>query len=859
MKPMRWLSASILIGLVATSTAMAGELLISLDNVQFSHNSLGSYRALVGGVSADGLTLAVTQYDDGGALEGVLWRDAQNPISMTDSSNGLALREALGISGDGHTTVGLTYPGFLIFPEGAIWRDSGQLIPMGFLPSDDGDRYSYANAASFDGRVVVGSSATSNQSGSGEVATIWTQDSGLQPLPIDPNQSAWGSLAWDVSKDGGVVVGSYGGRAFVWDAIQGTTLLGTGVGTDEWARTARVVSQDGTTVAGEGRFDQNASAFVWRASTGLEVIRPDESHGTPYILPLAISAKGDVIVGGFYGGTHGYGEHAFLWTRRQGFRTLRMALEDLGVNTAEWYRLEQAWAISADGTKVIGTGLRQGDVRETFVATLEPVTTGVGLCELNEPGCIPVELVAQTGLSPPLPPQYAASPTRYTQFRDSPKINEKGELAFGAYTDSYPWVVVGPDLYGKPVVRATGWTPAPGVGDGTAVFSYPSIQTNHMLDPILNDAGDLVFMVETTGGGIPSVNEVGLWLSRRGAAEPEIVTQTGTHPPSAPDGIPEVFCPNFQIDRRGRTSLMAADFACIPYSAASKAFVPTKSSEIVPLLAAGDPAPGIDGDVRLVYIRGLWTNSSGSAALWATLEGTDVDASNDTAIWASDSTGALALVMREGDPVPGFATGTTFARLSHGRGENLAYNDHGDVAFFAEFEGPGTTEENSFSFWKWKPDGSLELLLRGGEAPGDAISGLFQEPVMNLRGEMAFMASLQARGGSPYEYWRRSPDGSLARLLGQGDPAPLLPPGTRLGSPYLGDEFGIESLGEPVITETGSVLLDFWLEGVRVDETNDRALYRLGSNGEIVLVLRKGDAIEVAHGVIRTVSGYRIR
>ncbi len=859
---MEWMrSFSIVVCLIAPSAAIGSELLVGLGNAPVSSSAVRYYDVPVGGVSADGRRLVVTG-NSGVSEEASVWTDLQSPIPLADVSNGLAFVRVAAISGDGHTAVGLVKQvASPIDREGAIWSDSGEVTRMGILPGNVSDPNSLANAVSFDGRVVVGGSSTSDLVSAGNVATIWTRETGLQPIPIDPGRTAFGSVAWDVSGDGRVVVGTYGQRAFVWDAIHGTTLLGTGVGTDSWARSARVVSADGTTVAGEGFFGGVRSAFVWTESAGLEVIRGEGAFSDTAILPLATSAGGRVIVGSVLDGPGGYQDNAFVWTREEGVRVLRTALEEAGVDTQGWIHFEQAWAVSADGTQLFGTG-RRGAGRETFAATLRGVGTGVGLCVLDEPGCIPVELVAQTGLSAPLPRQDPNNRSRYIAFPEPPRVNAKGEVVFEAATDSTGWAVVGPDANGKPIVRVSLGDPAPGVGDGTAWFGYPSGDLNGVLDPVMNDAGDLAFVVRTMGGGIPTGRELGLWRSRRGGAGPEIMVQSGTRPPSVPEGVPDFFCPTFQIDRTGRTSLMASDFRCIPSAAGAIAFAPTGSGEMLPILRTGAVPPGIEGDVRLSDIRGHWSNPAGGTALWGTLEGTGVDGSNDTAIWASDADGKLVLVIREGDPVPGFPAGTVFMRQRPGRGVNLAYDVRGEVVFFAEFAGPGITEANSFGFWKWKPDGSLELLLRGEEAPGDGVPGLFQEPVVNRRGELAFMTSLQpapSTGGPPYEYWRRSSDGSLARLLGQGDPAPLLPPGTTLGSPFLGDVFGIESLGEPVISGSGVVLLDFWLEGVGVDATNDRALYRVGPNGETTLVLRKGDQIEVASGVVRTVSGYRIR
>jgi len=80
-----------------------------------------------------------------------------------------------------------------------------------------------------------------------------------------------------------------------------------------------------------------------------------------------------------------------------------------------------------------------------------------------------------------------------------------------------------------------------------------------------------------------------------------------------------------------------------------------------------------------------------------------------------------------------------------------------------------------------------------------------------------------------------------------------------LGLPFDGGFAGDHATGDPVLSDNGSTFLDFRLTGGGVDATNDRALYHVSPLGDdSTLVLRTGDAIEVALNDIRIVTDYRI-
>lgn len=80
------------------------------------------------------------------------------------------------------------------------------------------------------------------------------------------------------------------------------------------------------------------------------------------------SADGSIVVGF---SNSAAGDEAFIWDAAFGMRSLRDVLTAQGDDLAGW-RLTQAFAISADGTTIVGSGLNPSGQTEAWVAHLGP-------------------------------------------------------------------------------------------------------------------------------------------------------------------------------------------------------------------------------------------------------------------------------------------------------------------------------------------------------------------------------------------------------------------------------------------------------------------------------------------------------
>jgi uncharacterized membrane protein len=214
-----------------------------------------------------------------------------------------------------------------------------------------GPAFTSAYGASADGSVIVGIS--------GE-AVRWV--SGGAPLSLGTGTY---SYAWDVSNDGGAIVGMalfpnhdalY--EAFRWTALTGAVRLGDLAVGNEDSR-ALGVSGDGNTIVGAS----GGRAFAWTAGTGMYALSNGASE--------ARDASGD---GGVFVG-YGYGSgsrSAALWNVLAPGWEYDLNQVAAAVLPAGW-KLEDAFGVSADGLSIVGSGTNPLGATEAWLLRLDTV------------------------------------------------------------------------------------------------------------------------------------------------------------------------------------------------------------------------------------------------------------------------------------------------------------------------------------------------------------------------------------------------------------------------------------------------------------------------------------------------------
>jgi uncharacterized membrane protein len=213
----------------------------------------------LGGISGDGLYIVGT----GATSPSEAYRrDPAGNIQSLGFLQGGTVSGATATNGDGSVVAGVSAipNSFLSFR----WSTATGMVPLGDIPG--GGNYNQALSISTDGSTIVGVAALAS---AGERAYRWTESTGMQLLGALPGVGR----ALDASGDGSVVVGYYQGRtkAFIWTPALGQVDLksylisqgATGLA-DFDMREASCISADGRVIAGFG-FNSSGVTEGWYA------------------------------------------------------------------------------------------------------------------------------------------------------------------------------------------------------------------------------------------------------------------------------------------------------------------------------------------------------------------------------------------------------------------------------------------------------------------------------------------------------------------------------------------------------------------------------------------------------------------
>jgi hypothetical protein len=337
---------------------------------------------------------------------------------------------------------------------------------------------------------------------------------------------------------------------------------------------------------------------------------------------------------------------------------------------------------------------------------------------------------------------------------------------------------------------ARGGAQAPGTPDGVNLSFSTGLDSFHLDWPKLNDAGQTAFVGGLTGPGVNSTNNWGVWSNGSGTLE--LVARAGDQAPDVPSGM--VF----------------------------------GVSNFSPLTA---------------FVASL--NDTGQLALWGSLAGTGVADNQTYGVW-SGTPGSLTLVTRNGIHAPGTPSGVNFDRPFSA----VAFNSEGQVAFMGRVTGSGVNSTNEVGFWS-SSSGSIELVARKGNHAAGTPSGVNYLlsspwfPVLNDAGQIAFSSFLTGsdiNSTNDFGIWSES-SGELQLVARTGSHAP----GTADGVSFF-------ELNAPSLNSAGQIAFRAILTGDDVDFTNDRGIWATDRDGDLRLVVRTGELLEVMPGDFRTPS-----
>ncbi len=401
------------------------------------------------------------------------------------------------------------------------------------------------------------------------------------------------------------------------------------------------------------------------------------------------------------------------------------------------------------------------------------------------------------------------------------------------------------DEFGDPTPDQGVWSEATGVlalvaarGDH-APGTDPMVTFNGFDAPLLNDDGRSAFLafltgIQADGDCANGDNNVGVWSG--GPGDLGLVAIAGAPAPGTPAGVT---FNNFAMVRLNGAGQVAVNgfLDGVGVDPSNSRGIWSEGPGSLALLArSGSQAPGTDPGVNFDWFGSgsPVINTLGQTAFRGAVVGPGVDGTNSYGLWG-DTSGPLALVVRAGDAAPGAGDGVVFTWLGSPR-----LNDAGNIAFLANLAGAAVNAANDFGMWS-DASGPLVLIARtGSPAPGTA--GTFSDlgdPALNGAGRIAFRGFT---GPGATGLWSEG-SGKLALVVRVGDAAP----GTGAGINFAGG-------GHPAFNDAGHTA--FWavVSGPGVNGGNDTGLWAEDPSGELTLIVREGDPLEVAPGDVRIMT-----
>ncbi|MDX2147147.1 MAG: GC-type dockerin domain-anchored protein [Planctomycetota bacterium] len=372
------------------------------------------------------------------------------------------------------------------------------------------------------------------------------------------------------------------------------------------------------------------------------------------------------------------------------------------------------------------------------------------------------------------------------------------------------------------------------------VFNEPSSFLN------LNNSGTLVFQapLRTRAGSVDSTNDGTLW---RVGTTTDLVAREG----SSASGIPSVNYGTLttvpRIDGAGRVFFSSS----LPVgpggvtSANDNAIWLGTPGMLGILIREGSAAPGFPAGINFAsYESVVSVNTAGQALIQATTTTSTplgVDSTNNVGLWLGDAE-ALTLLARRRSQAPGFDAGVVFSNSFSNFGSRVI-DSAGNIAFTGVVSGPGISLGVNDVTLFFGTSSTLTAIAKRAEAvPGGGGATFFN--YLNLApdgaGRLYYIGTFQNATSANDSAIMVYENNANAIVVREGDAAAGID----------GATYG--PLSNLSTNADGTVV--FISDLVGLPDSENRAVYLKRRGEDPILLLREGDAIEVAPGDVRTIG-----
>lgn len=445
-----------------------------------------------------------------------------------------------------------------------------------------------------------------------------------------------------------------------------------------------------------------------------------------------------------------------------------------------------------------------------------------------------VELLAFTGDQAPDAPPGAVFGTMISPAFGAPVLDDFGNVAFAATLLPFQGDVDFTNdlgIWHKDALVVRTGSQAPDTPPG-AVFNGIDFQT-------FNSGEETAYIgfLNQGVGGVDSSNDRGIWQNT------ELVARSGSRAHGLPSDVPFDSFFNPRVGYAGHVA-----YSAFLRETATNMVTPANDRGIwvdgALIAREGSQAPGLPSGVNFKQLTDLpVVHGSGDAYYRGTLQ-TDTPHVglnfNDVGIWAESTQ-----LVRTGDQAPGTPAGVSFSGLSD---PSVGY---GGFAFLGALRNNTGPVEFTSSSGIWVND--QVLVLQGSQAPGTLEGVVYQyfvPPVMSTYfagyvGYLAHDAAFGVDSTNDSGIWRDTPNG-ISLVAREGSPAP----GT--GGASFDEMLPFDMAGLGQVAFHG-----FLQQGGDVDFSNDGGIWAQDQSGELKLIAREGDSLDVGGGEVKIIKELR--
>lgn len=345
--------------------------------------------------------------------------------------------------------------------------------------------------------------------------------------------------------------------------------------------------------------------------------------------------------------------------------------------------------------------------------------------------------------------------------------------------------------------------------------------------PLVNNQGKTTFFGQLSGASVNSSNDRGLYTGYK----PNSVSYVARHGDNVPGLTPSGTF--FLIEFPVMNNVGSIGFKGLAFQSGigiKSTYYTNRGGALAAVLKNGDPAPGFGGDATLDTIGtdAIEMNDSDQIAFTGRAQSSSFENGVSVGLWTDRASNGLDLLVNTGGGLPGLPTPIT---ITGGITPQLAEN--GKIAFRARFDDGNSSFPFRYGVWFDDPTEGLSVVAyEGGPSPSGGPFLKVYEPGMNSQGDIAFSGLIdQSSSLNDNGIWTTARGAPLSLVARENDIAPGVGPIARFAG-----------IGRPIVSDNGDIAFAGTVRGTGINSSNDFGVFVDREDSGLEAIMREGQS-----------------